>query len=150
MQRAAASSPLSASPSTPDVPSPKRRKTEAGSTPTKFDVDALADNRAIQAAMATEEAKRQIALEKLANEAGDTRWVLNFEDQSSASKRSIQIEEMGFASLDHQTARRAHYKARKHEEDPEPAPGLVGRRSFGKFNRVIEVCLPITTIKDLC
>lgn len=142
MQRAAASSPLAASPSTPDVPSPKRRKTESGSTPTKFDVNALADQRAIEAAMASEEAKRQVALEKLANDAGDTRWVLNFEDQNTAStKNAIRIEEWGFATLDHQAAKTKHSKGRKHEENPEPAPEVIGRKSFGKFNRVVEVCL---------
>lgn len=92
--------------------------------------------------MASEEAKRQVALDKLANEAGDTRWVLNFEDQNTVStKNAIQIEEWGFATLDHQAARGKHFKGRKHEDNPEPAPEVIGRKSFGKFNRVVEVCL---------
>src|SRR5208282_5563000 len=75
MQRAAASSPISTP--TPDQPSPKNTR-NGSSPPANQDIELLADQRAIQAALAAEEAKRQIALERQAADAGDTRWVLNF------------------------------------------------------------------------
>jgi hypothetical protein len=138
MQRAAASSPTSASPTSPDEPSPKRRKTDANSTPSKFNVDALADQRAIQAAMASEEAKREAALERAAVEAGDTRWVLSFEDQKqiqAAPALALRAVQTGFAHLDSATSRIQYM-----DEEEEDKPAMVGRRSFGKFNRVLEVC----------
>ena len=135
MQRAAASP--SSSPGTPDEPTPKRRKTDSSSTPTKLNVDALADQRAVQAAMATEEAKRQLALDRQAAEAGDTRWVLSFEDQRQAAAApflALRIVETGFANLD-SSPTKIEYMA----DDLEDEPAMVGRRSFGKFNRVLEV-----------
>lgn len=134
MQRAAASP--TASPTASDEPSPKRRRTDSKSTPSKYNVDALADQRAIQAAMASEEAKRQIAIEKQAAEAGDTRWVLSFEDQkhvAASSTLSLRIIQAGFANIDADTT------SVKYLDEEEDKPVIVGRRSFGKFNRVIEV-----------
>lgn len=144
MQRAAASSPTASSPQTPELPSPKRRKTENGSTPTKFDVDALADKRAIQAAIASEEAKRQAALEKQANDAGDTRWVLSFEEQERAAngarkEKPLRVVQIGWGAID---SNRDQVKYEEEsEEEEEERPAMVGRRSFGKFNKVVEVCL---------
>jgi hypothetical protein len=130
MQRAANSPTI---PTTPDEPSPKRRKTDSPSTGTRFNVDALADRSAIQAALASEEAKRQIAIEKQAFEAGDTRWVLSFEDQKAASASlALRVTSTSFAHLDAPEVKYIH-------DSEEGNPALVGRRSFGKFNRVIEV-----------
>jgi len=134
MQRAANS------PTTPtavDEPSPKRRKTHSPSAAAKFNVDALADRSAIQAAIASEEAKRQAALDKQAAEAGDTRWVLSFEDPKSlpvSPATVLRVIPAGFAHLD------APISEVKHIDDSEDdKPAMVGRKSFGKFNRVIEV-----------
>src|SRR4051794_26875518 len=77
MQRAAASgSPTTSTPPTPDEPSPKRRKkdSDSPSRPKKINIDELADQRAVQAALEAEEAKRQAALERQAADAGDTKW----------------------------------------------------------------------------
>lgn len=138
MQRAAASSPTTpSSPSTPDEPSPKRRKKDSDSwspSTSSFDVNALADQRAIQAAIAAEEAKKEAALERAAHESGDTRWVLSFEDQRASSPSSslaLRVVQTGYASLD--------APSRAVEEDmDEDKPVMVGRRSFGKFNKVLE------------
>lgn len=134
MQRAAHSPPT---PAPADEPSPKRRKTDSPSA-NKFNVDSLADRSAIQAAMASEEAKRQVALDKQAAAAGDTKWVLSYEDQKnmSASPSSVlRVVSTSFASLD---APGPRVKYEVDMEDDKPA--VVGRRSFGRFNRVIEVC----------
>jgi len=137
MQRAAAS-PASSSPTSPDEPPNKRRKKDSDSTPSKFNVDALADQRAIHKALADEEAKRQAALERQAAEAGDTRWVLSFEDQKKASASSalaLRVVQTGYANLDSLPP----LQVRSMEEEPEDKPIVVGRRSYGKFNKVLEV-----------
>jgi len=137
MQRAAASS-SPATPTTPDEPSPKRRRTDSNSsTPTRINVDSLADRTAVQAALASEEAKRQAALEKQAAEAGDTRWVLSFEDQkhvADSSPLTLRIIQAGFAHIDSSPS-----EIRIAEDDLEDKPVMVGRRSFGKFNKTLEV-----------
>ncbi|RDW65429.1 hypothetical protein BP5796_10121 [Coleophoma crateriformis] len=136
MQRAAASSPTS--PSTPGEPSSKRRKV-ADDSPSRFNVEALADQRAIQAAVADEEAKRQAALERQAAEAGDTRWVLNFgdgRDSRAPTTPALRIVQTGFANLDN--ALPLHLRVAATEEVSEDKPIAVGRKSFGKFNRVLE------------
>ncbi|KAH6668840.1 hypothetical protein B0J14DRAFT_151546 [Halenospora varia] len=136
MQRAAASSPASSTPSTPDEPPSKRRRTATDSSPTTaFDINALADQQTVQRAVADEEAKRQAALERQAVEAGDTRWVLSFEDQSNAAvSAALRVVPTGFATID----RLSPLLIRSTEEEPEDKPVMVGRRSFGKFNRVLE------------
>ncbi|TVY32939.1 hypothetical protein LSUB1_G007804 [Lachnellula subtilissima] len=135
MQRAAASPP--SSPSTPDEPPTKRRKKGTDSSPSKFDVDALADQRAIQKALADEEAKRQAALDRQAAEAGDTRWVLSFEDQkqtAASSALALRVVQTGYANLDSLPS----LQVRSMEEEQEDKPIVVGRRSYGKFNKVLE------------
>ncbi len=127
MQRAAASSPTT-SPS-PDEPSPKRRRTDSNSsTPSRINVDSLADRTAVLAALASEESKRQAALEKQAAEAGDTRWVLSFEDQrlvAASSPLALRIVQAGFANIDSSSSE-IHIT----EDDLEDKLVMVGRRSF--------------------
>ncbi|CAL3968836.1 unnamed protein product [Diplocarpon coronariae] len=135
MQRAAHSS-LSAAPSTPEEPAQKRRRTDSASTPGKVDVDILADRKAVEAALASEEAKRQAALEKQAIEAGDTRWVLSFEDQCHSAPSPIlalRVVQTGFANLDASPS-----QARFLDDSSEDVPTTIGRRSFGRFNRTLE------------
>lgn len=140
MQRAAASSkpssPIS-SPAAAEQPSPKRRKT-GDASPVTFDVNSLADNRAIQAALADEEAKRQAALDKQAAEAGDTRWILNFATDGTGSSpntvatTALRVVSTSFATID-------KVSLTPDLENSTDRPAIGGRRSFGKFNRVIEV-----------
>jgi hypothetical protein len=136
MQRAAASP---TSPSTPEEPSPKRRKKDSDSpSRPSFDVNALVNKRAIEAAAAAEDAKRQAALEKAAAESGDTRWVLSFEDQraSTPSNLALRVVHTGYANIDVPSS------LRPMEDVEEEKLVMVGRRSFGKFNKVLEVCYP--------
>jgi hypothetical protein len=136
MQRAAAV-PSPSAPN-PDQHSPKRQKT-GGSSPSGFDVELLADNRAIQDALADEEAKRQSALERQAAEAGDTRWVLRFEDEKSTSDPStvtLRVVQTGFSAID---GLQGGVSIAHAEDQIVDRPAVVGRRSFGKFNRAIEV-----------
>ena len=138
MQRAAASSPANPSSPTSEEPSPKRRKTNLDSSPSKFNIDALVDHAAIQTALAAEEAKRQAALERQATEAGDTRWVLSFEDhkhKTSGATLPLRVVQAGYANLDDSPASLRIST----QDDFEDKPVMVGRRSFGKFNRVLEV-----------
>lgn len=149
MQRAAASAPIS-TPSTPDQPSPKRQRV-GGSSPTRLDVDSLADQYAVQAALAAEEAKRQIALERQAADAGDTRWVLTFKPDLKAphiqAKAAIRVVETGFAAIDH--ALPVQITSTEDEDVNSDRPLIVGRRSFGKFNRAIEVFPFYTHITEI-
>ena len=136
MQRAAASSPLSSPQQAPSLPSTKRQKLShqqqaALSTPSS-------DIQAIQAALAAEEAKRSEALERQAAEAGETKWVLSFRDDHSGGAQtgthngSVRVITTGYSDIDHGVEQRGH--------DGEPwRPQMVGRRSFGKFNRALEV-----------
>lgn len=140
MQRAAATSPTTANP--PDEPSPKRRKKDSDSpSRPKVNVDELADQRAVQAAIAAEEAKRQAALERQGAEAGDTRWVLSFEDQKGSTKSpnlAIRVVQAGYAHLD--VPGDSSAQPVKENAPWEERPVMVGRRSYGKFNKVLEVC----------
>ncbi|KAI9650368.1 hypothetical protein NHQ30_000381 [Ciborinia camelliae] len=139
MQRAAASSPTNVSPSPLDEPSPKRQKT-AQNTPTKFNVDTLADNRAIRAAIEEEEAKKEAALDRAAAEAGDTRWVLSFEGRKhlNTPTNTLRVVQAGFANLDLPSPIRFGRAGDNDDTFEDEKPLMVGRRSFGKFNKVLE------------
>lgn len=127
MQRAAASAPPSTPPSSsqiPESPSSKRQKTshtpDSGTRPTS-DLDL------IQAAIGEEDEKRERAIEKLAAEAGETKWVLSTADteKGEEDRTGVRVEVAGYADIDQDAWR----------------PALVGRRSFGKFNCELEVRL---------
>ncbi|MCJ1486417.1 hypothetical protein MMC06_006594 [Schaereria dolodes] len=130
MQRAAASTPRS--PQTPDSPSSKRQKLSNPST----SATASADLKAIQAALAAEEAKRSDALERQAAEVGDTKWVLSFMEDDAGRMHGrangvAHVITTGYSDLDG--------SIRPQNADGEPwRPQMVGRRSFGKFNRALE------------
>ncbi|KAI9822695.1 MAG: hypothetical protein M1827_000414 [Pycnora praestabilis] len=143
MQRAAAStSPLSTTTSySPSTPSTKRRKLSdsypsTSSTP-------ISDLEAVQAALAAEEAKRQEAVERQAAEAGETRWVLSFQDRMGSgggggSGGPLKVVSAGFAGIDGVRKEMGDGMRRDHVQDDENPrrPSDVGRRSFGKFNKV--------------
>lgn len=140
MQRAASSPPLSIS--TPDQLSPKHQRNGTSSL-ASLDIESLTDKRAIQAALAAEEAKKQIALERQATDAGDTRWVLNFKSDIKTphvqDKAALRVVETGFAAIDHTFPKQITITTS--EDIGSDSPFIVGRRSFGKFNRTIEVFL---------
>jgi hypothetical protein len=139
MQRAAASSPIS-TPS-PNQPSPKRQRI-GDSSPSSLDADSIADKHAVQAALAAEEAKRQIALERQAADAGDTRWVITFKSDPKTlvqGKEAIHVVQTGFAAIDYAPSVQVSFADGR--DMTQDRPLSIGRRSFGKFNRTIEVYL---------
>lgn len=146
MRRAAAASPVisPSTPSTPEGPPLKRRKQIDGEDTIPFDVKELANQAKIRAVMEQEAAKQQALMDKVAAEAGESRWVLNFQDSEDGQREStsMKVVQMGFADVD----RRPENKTIKSEEEQEQEDEilleqslLTGRRSFGKFNRTIEV-----------
>ncbi|KZF20173.1 hypothetical protein L228DRAFT_284908 [Xylona heveae TC161] len=166
MQRAAASASPS-SPATPDGPSPKRQKTSPSGGKGAASASAGgSDSDAIKAALEAEEAKRQEALDKQAAEAGETKWVLSFrdgdsgaadaDDQARSSSTStlasgtgkLRVVHAGYAGIDAPTSTSPSGPRRIVSGDgdddaddtveEEGQSGLVGRRSFGKFNKTLE------------
>ena len=141
MQRAAASAPVSSAtstPTTPDEPSPKRNNIYGDSSPST----PTADLRAIQAALAAEEAKREEALERQAADVGETKWFLSFRPEErdgglghgrGNGHRTLRVTNASYSGLDHDSV-----SADRDEGVFRPA-AVVGRRSFGRFNRALEV-----------
>ena len=124
MQRAAASTPLStpqSQPHTPDAPPPKRQKISAAPAPTAAP---HSDLQLIQAALTEEEERREKAVEKLAEEAGETKWVLSTADGEEGSVvGGLRVAKAGYADIDQEAW----------------SPAMVGRRSFGNLNMGLEV-----------
>jgi hypothetical protein len=94
--------------------------------------------RAIQEAIASEERKRAEALEREAADRGETKWYLSFREPQ-VSESPLRVVSAGYSALDAGTMKTSL------EEDEEDEAGfrkpiVTGRRSFGKFNRKIEVC----------
>lgn len=122
MQRAAASSPAS-NPQTPDIPSPKRQKlsTRNVSAPTP-----PSELQAIQAALKEQDDKISQAVDRLAAEAGETKWSLSFVDKGKGMKetRGLHVVTVGYSYIDTGGARD------------------VGRMNFGNFNSTLEVNPP--------
>ena len=91
MQRAAAKS----SPSTPNGPPTKKARLSNGSAV------GTSDREIIQSGLDAEEAKRQAALDKAAQHAGETKWVLSFKDPLEGKRQdAMNIRQAGFAELD--------------------------------------------------
>lgn len=74
--------------------------------------------------MDEEEQKRQKALERLAEEAGETKWVLStVNGGAEAGKTGLRVAKAGYSDIDQDAW----------------TPAGLGRRSFGKFNKELEV-----------
>lgn len=135
MQRAAASSPAIATPSassstqSPSYSSSKRQKlAHSPSTP----VTPLSDQQAIQAALDAEEAKRSKALEKIAAEWGETKWVLSFVDEQGGERNGgLRVAKAGYGDIDGGGWGIGNEGSER--------KGVSGRMSFGIFNQEVEV-----------
>jgi len=135
MQRAAASSPTtpvtptSSSTQSPSYSSSKRQKlAHSPSTP----VTPLSDQQAIQAALDAEEAKRSEALEKIAAERGETKWVLSFVDEQRGERNGgLRVAKAGYGDIDG-----GGWGA---DGGGSERKGVSGRMSFGRFNQEVEV-----------
>ncbi|KAL8783291.1 MAG: hypothetical protein Q9213_004725 [Squamulea squamosa] len=125
MQRAVASSPLP-SPQTPqnisDGPPSKRRKTSTAHSPlTQSPLPATpsTDAQVFQAAVDAENAKRAAAVERVAAQAGETKWVLSTADGASTNRTpeaKLQFLTAGYSDIDQDIETR-------------------GRRTFGRYRR---------------
>ena len=94
MQRAAAKS-SPASPATPNGrPTKKARLLNGAGVGTS-------DQEIIQSAVDAEEEKRQAALDKAAEHAGETKWVLSFQDPLKGKRQdAMEVRQAGFAEID--------------------------------------------------
>lgn len=133
MQRAAAKS----SPSTPDGPPAKKARLSNGSAVGTSDRDI------IQSGLDAEEAKRQAALDKAAQHAGETKWVLSFKDPLEGKRQdAMNVRQAGFAELD----------AEDDEEDEEEEIRPI-RMQFGggvKKKADVSISRPGGTIELTC
>lgn len=122
MQRAAALPSASSNPNSPDIPSPKRRK--FSSTTASTALTPPSEAQAIQAVMKAEEDKISQAVDRLAAEAGETKWSLSFVDEVGGVKETggLQVVTVGYSQID-LGGGKGH-----------------GRMSFGTVNRAAEVC----------
>jgi hypothetical protein len=98
MQRSAHKATAS-SPTTPNgPPSKKARLSNGHSAP---GTPGTPDHEILQSALAAEEKKRQEALDKAAQHAGETKWVLSYTDPLAGKRQeSLQVTQAGFAELD--------------------------------------------------
>lgn len=134
MQRAAASS----QPPTPLAPSSepptKRQRISISKSQSPLASPISADVQAFHAAADLEEAKRTAAIERIAAEAGETKWVLSTADagQTNGTDRKLRFLTAGYSDIDQATAQATGLRH-----------GEMGRRSFGRFNKDIEVTWPL-------
>jgi len=137
MQRAAASSPISPSTSTPEEPpSKRRRKNDDSPIISSVHFDEAANRRALEQAEKEAETRRQAVLERQGIAAGDTRWVIAYPSQEKSSQTlALRVVETGYANLDIPL----QVKIEDDESQFEDRPVMVGRRSFGNFNKTVEV-----------
>lgn len=123
MQRAAASTPPStpqSQPRTPDTPPSKRQKVSAAPSST---ATPPSDLQLMQTALTEEEEKTEKTIERLAEEAGETKWVLStVNGEEGNGVGGLRVAKAGYSETDQEAWR----------------PAMVGRRSFGKFNRELE------------
>ena len=124
MQRAAASTPsVPQSQARPSDHSPsKRQKVSAAPS---WPATSSSDPQLKQVAFTEGEEEREKATEKLA-EAGETNWVLSTVNADAANDTGrLRVARAGYSDIDQEAWR----------------PAIVGRRSFGEFNRELEVGL---------
>ena len=132
MQRAAASSPSSSAPQDLTPPSSKRQKTTHSSPSTP--ATPFSDQAAIQAALELEGAQREAAIARLAAERGETKWVLSFVEtqQDGGASQRMKVVRAGYGEIDGENKVGG-------KENGAPKNMVQGRRSFGNFNRELEV-----------
>lgn len=104
MQRAAAASPSSpGTPTSDEAHSSKRRKTAGRSSLGMPETPSyVIDQKAAHAALAEEERKRQVAVEKRAEQLGDSHWVLDSAKLpgSRHGGMPLKIVQVGFSQID--------------------------------------------------
>jgi len=136
MQRASASP--SSSPNTPAEPPAKKQRLSSGSYTSSPLSTPTSDAQAVQEALAAEEQKRAEALEREAADRGESKWYLSFkEPQTPVAESPLHVVSAGYSTLD--AAASARDRSSEEEGTDLVRPSFAGRKSFGKFNKVIEV-----------
>lgn len=143
MQRGIANSPTASSPTTPRAEDPpqtsKRRKVDTPQSPAanlgRSPGGATVDKQAVEAALAAEERKRQVAIAKQAAELGDSHWVLDFPTASPASvakkvKAPLRVVQVGFAQIDTANKFNEGEDGVSEEEQGNPPPAGAQIRRF--------------------
>jgi len=135
MQRAAASP---SSPSTPPGPPTKKQRLSNDSAASTPSTAQLSDAQIVEEALASGEQRRTQALEKEAADRGETKWYLSFtEPRAFTAQQPMRVVSAGYSMLDHDVPRE---RVEQEEDGSEPETANVpGRRSFGNFNRTIQV-----------
>ena len=136
MQRAAAASPTT--PSTPD-----HEPSRGNGSPNHASLGTSASEIiAIRTVVAAEQAKKTAAIDRAAAEAGETKWVLSVQEIPESNKRELHVVTAGFEDIDNTMG--------TPEDGTETLrPLVMGRRSFGKFNRALEVCIRMRVTIEL-
>lgn len=130
MQRSAHKATAS-SPQTPNGPPSKKARLSNGRS-----APGTPDHEIIQSAIDAEEKKRQEALDKASQHAGDTKWVLSFTDPLAGKRpESLQVQQAGFAEID---------AADDSEDDEEEVRPI--RKKFGGGIKRNDVSLHCRTI----
>jgi hypothetical protein len=139
MQRASAAT--TSTPSTPDGSRPSKRQRisiDGTSTPT---TTSTSDAQAFAEAITAEEAKKNAFIERAAAEAGETKWVLSVSDSNTINNHnttpSLRIVQAGYGAIDSATPLPDSQDS--HDEEEDRSAGMAGRRSFGRFNKTVEV-----------
>lgn len=133
MQRAAASP--SSGPSTPAEPPSKRQRMSDGSGISTPPSASRSDATAAKEAVAAEERQREEAFDREAADRGESKWYLSFKQpQKPASASPFRVVSAGYSTLDG-----SNTKDQDSEDEDESTGPHVGRRSFGKFNKGLEV-----------
>ncbi len=129
MQRAASISSPTTPSTTDDAPPKKRQRPSLPATTVATDDDASVSSPAapvseletIRAALEEEERKQSEAVERLGEERGETRWVFSYVDSGDGkAEAGMRVQDVGWGDID--------------------GEGDRGRRSWGRFNRELEVC----------
>jgi hypothetical protein len=125
MQRAASSPTGPKTPNSPDTPTTsdarpsKRQRLSNGAPRSRY---SLQEVDAMQAAVAEEEEKRNLAMERHAAIMGETRWVLSVRKQIEPKDSDLIVGTIGHAEID-QTSE---------DEDDSDRERPQGRMTFGK------------------
>lgn len=86
--------------STPDGP-PSKKKARLSNGTSAPGGPGTPDHEILQSALAAEEKKRQEALDKAAQHAGETKWVLSYTDPLAGKRpEALQVRQTGYAELD--------------------------------------------------
>lgn len=82
----------------------------------------ISELETIRAAVEVEERKQSEAVERLGEEKGETRWVFSYVNSGDEKAEvGMRVQDVGWEDIDGQ--------------------GDRGRRSWGRFNKELEVCL---------